>query len=59
MFNKNKIYTIKEIAEILRTSPATIRKKIKQGKLKKTSVKRKGKILLLGTEINKYLKKVQ
>ncbi len=57
IFKNNKILTIKELAYKLRVTPQTIKKRIKEGKLKKTN--RVGRrILLKGEDVNKFIKKL-
>lgn len=49
-----KIYTVRELMLILRLSEPTVRKLIKDGKIK--ALKTEGAVRVTETQLNKYLK---
>ena len=53
MKNNMKVYTVKEVCEILKLSPQTIRKYTKTGALK--AIDKPGKILIPETSLKAYL----
>lgn len=55
MFEDNKFYTVKEVAEILRTTEITIRRYIDEEKF--TTTYAGNKYLILGKSLNEFISK--
>ena len=55
MFQENKLYTIKQICDIVGCHPETIRRQIKEGKIKAIPHTGKQHIRIFGFELMKYL----
>ena len=53
MFEDNKFYTVKEVAEILRTTEITIRRYIDEEKF--TTTYAANKYLILGKSLNEFV----
>lgn len=53
---KDKIYTVREVAEILRVSRTTVKRMIKRGDMKATKINSRGDYRIPREEIEKILK---
>ena len=49
-------YTVKQISEMLKTNPETVRRWIRLGELESDQVSRKGGNLITASSLNKFLK---